>query len=186
MAGRFEINSICAAKVRLGSYAYACQYLQNPIARGGNLFKQGWFGTYRQIPKFDVLVQSWDCAFKAGQTNDYSACVTIGWVNPNREGQSAAPGFYLVDASRGRVEFPELKRRAQSLYQQWHPSVVLIEDTASGQSLLQELRTVLTNQGHHPRRRQDSARETRSHLRSRTGNSGYSKARRGLEEFIEE
>ena len=33
--GRAELD---AAKIRLGSYGYACQYLQNPIARGGNLF----------------------------------------------------------------------------------------------------------------------------------------------------
>jgi predicted phage terminase large subunit-like protein len=143
--GRAELD---AAKIRLGSYGYACQYLQNPIARGGNLFKEKWFGRYREIPKFDALVQSWDCAFKTGRTNDYSACVTIGRVNPNREGPTAAPGFYLVDAWRGRVEFPELKRRAQSLYELWHPSVVLIEDTASGQSLLQELqRTMLPIKG---------------------------------------
>jgi predicted phage terminase large subunit-like protein len=142
--GRAELD---AAKIRLGPYGYACQYQQNPIARGGNLFKEKWFGTFRENPKFDVLVQSWDCAFKAGQTNDYSACATIGWVNPNREAATAAPGFYLVDAWRGRVEFPDLKRRAQSLYEWWHPSVVLIEDTASGQSLLQELRTVLPIKG---------------------------------------
>jgi predicted phage terminase large subunit-like protein len=142
--GRAELD---AAKIRLRSFGYACQYQQSPIARGGNLFKEKWFGTFHEIPKFDSLVQSWDCAFKAGRTNDYSACVTIRWVNPNREGRTAPPGFYLIDAWRGRVEFPELKRRAQSLYEQWHPSAVLIEDTASGQSLLQELRTVLPIKG---------------------------------------
>jgi predicted phage terminase large subunit-like protein len=142
--GRAELD---AAKTRLRSFGYACQYQQSPIARGGNLFKEKWFGTFREIPKFDSLVQSWDCAFKTGRTNDYSACVTIGRVNAGREDPTAAPGFYLVNAWRGRVEFPELKRCAQSLYEQRHPSVVLIEDTASGQSLLQELRTVLPIKG---------------------------------------
>jgi hypothetical protein len=42
--GRAELT---AAKHRLGSFGYASQYLQNPIARGGNLFKEKWFGTYR-------------------------------------------------------------------------------------------------------------------------------------------
>ena len=154
--GRAELD---AAQIRLGSFGYACQYLQNPIARGGNIFKEAWFGRYHEIPKFDALVQSWDCAFKTGQTNDYSACVTIGWVNPNREALTAPPGFYLVDAWRGRVEFPELKRRAQSLYELWRPSVVLIEDTASGQSLLQELRSVLPIKRGHAGRGQDGARD---------------------------
>lgn len=138
--GRAELN---AAKNRLDSFGYAGQYLQNPIARGGNLFKQKWFGTFRQIPEFDLLVQSWDCAFKTGQTSDYSACVTIGRVDWSDEGSTSAPGYYLLDAWRGRVEFAELKRQALTLNERWHPSHVLIEDTASGQSLLQELRTTL-------------------------------------------
>ena len=138
--GRAELT---AAKHRLGSFGYASQYLQNPIARGGNLFKEKWFGTYREIPKFDRLVQSWDCAFKTGQASDYSACVTIGQVDWSEGGAASAPGYYLVHAWRGRVEFAELKRRALALYEQWHATDVLIEDAAAGQSLLQELRTTL-------------------------------------------
>jgi predicted phage terminase large subunit-like protein len=145
--GRAEL---AAAKSRLGSFGYHCQYLQNPIARGGNLFKDKWFGTYREIPKFHKLVQSWDCAFKTGQTNDYSACVTIGRIDWNEGGSAAAPGYYLIHAWRGRVEFADLKRCALSLYEQWRPDAVLIEDAASGQSLLQELRTVLPITGVKP------------------------------------
>jgi predicted phage terminase large subunit-like protein len=132
---------LAAAKNRLGSFGYTSQYLQNPVARGGNLFKENWFGTFREIPKFDALVQSWDCAFKTGQASDYSACVTIGRVDWSEGGSASAPGYYLVHAWRGRVEFAELKRQALTLYQLWHPTAVLIEDAASGQSLLQELRT---------------------------------------------
>jgi len=138
--GRAELT---AAKHRLGSFGYASQYLQNPIARGGNLFKEKWFGTYREIPKFDALVQSWDCAFKTGQASDYSAWVTIGYVDWSEGASASAPGYYLLHAWRGRVEFAELKRHALALYERWHPTDVLIEDAASGQSLLQELRTTL-------------------------------------------
>jgi predicted phage terminase large subunit-like protein len=38
------------------------------------------------------------------------------------------------------VEFPELKRRVVELAGLWHPHAVLVEDAASGQSLLQELK----------------------------------------------
>jgi hypothetical protein len=40
--GRAELDG---AKRRLGSYGYASQYNQSPIARGGNLFKAQWLGT---------------------------------------------------------------------------------------------------------------------------------------------
>ena len=38
------------------------------------------------------------------------------------------------------MEFPELKRNATVFSEEWKPSAVLVEDRASGQSLIQELR----------------------------------------------
>jgi predicted phage terminase large subunit-like protein len=38
------------------------------------------------------------------------------------------------------VEFPELKRVLASLAEQWKPNAILVEDRASGQSLIQELK----------------------------------------------
>jgi predicted phage terminase large subunit-like protein len=59
------------------------------------------------------------------------------------EGSGPPVGYYLVNVWRARVEFAALKRQALALFEQYHPDVVLIEDSASGQSLLQELRTTL-------------------------------------------
>jgi predicted phage terminase large subunit-like protein len=42
---------------------------------------------------------------------------------------------------KGRVEFPELKRQVASQAAAWHPSAILVEDSAPGQSLIQELCT---------------------------------------------
>jgi hypothetical protein len=85
--GRAELD---AAKHGLGSFGYASQYLQNPIARGGNLFKEKWFGRFWETPKLDRLVQSWDCAFKTGQTNDFSVVSPLvrligPWKAPARQ-----------------------------------------------------------------------------------------------------
>jgi predicted phage terminase large subunit-like protein len=49
-------------------------------------------------------------------------------------------GYYLLHLWRGRVEFPELKRVLASLAEQWNPNAILVEDKASGQSLIQELK----------------------------------------------
>lgn len=96
--------------------------------------------TYPAIPKrFDSLIMTIDTAFKTGTTNDFSAAVVIGSLNTPRDGY--APGHYLLDAWHGKVEFADLKRRVVELYQTWRPQVVLIEDAASGQSLIQELRS---------------------------------------------
>ena len=135
--GRAELDAI---RVRLGDYAFQCQYLQQPIARGGNLFKREHFGIYRSIPEhFDEVAQSWDTAFKTSETSDYSACVTIGHLaERGRDGE--LPGYYILHAWHGRVAFSELKQKAKQLARQYRPGAVVVEDAASGQSLLQELR----------------------------------------------
>lgn len=76
------------------------------------------------------IVQSWDTAFKKNQENDYSVCTT--WL-------VAENGYYLLDLWKGRVEFPELKRKVVELHKLHNANEILIEDKASGQSLIQEL-----------------------------------------------
>ncbi|MBS4035902.1 MAG: phage terminase large subunit [Ignavibacterium sp.] len=75
-------------------------------------------------------VQSWDTAFKKNQENDYSVCTT--WM-------VCESGYYLLDLWKGRVEFPELKRKVVELHKLHSANEILIEDKASGQSLIQEL-----------------------------------------------
>jgi len=48
--------------------------------------------------------------------------------------------YYLFCYWRGRVEFPELKKRIAWMAEEYRPSQILIEDQSSGQSAIQELR----------------------------------------------
>jgi predicted phage terminase large subunit-like protein len=50
------------------------------------------------------------------------------------------PNIILMDAKRGRWDFPELRRIALEEYKYWDPECVLIEAKASGMPLTQELR----------------------------------------------
>ncbi len=84
------------------------------------------------MPEFSQIIHSWDTAFKKGAENSYSVGTVWGL---------AKNGYYLISVWRGRVEFPELKRVLISLSDQWKPTAVLIEDRASGQSLIQELQS---------------------------------------------
>jgi predicted phage terminase large subunit-like protein len=115
-------------------YVFAGQYMQRPAPLGGGIFKSAWWCWYRPeaAPRFKRIVQSWDTAFKTKEANDYSVCTTWG------EGEL---GYYLLDVLKGKWEFPELKRLATSHAEKWKPHAVLVEDKASGQSLIQELRT---------------------------------------------
>jgi predicted phage terminase large subunit-like protein len=122
----------------IGSRAFQCLYQGNVSAAQGTIFKRDWFRHYDQAPSpesFSRIVQSWDCAFKTGAANDYSVCATFG---------EAKNGFYLLSLYRGKIEFPELKRKVGELADFWRPSEIYIEDRASGQSLVQELKVATT------------------------------------------
>ena len=127
---------IARAKHELGSYCFATQYQQRPAPLGGGLIKPGWFRRYRTPPAAPkLIVQSWDTAHKSGVDNDPSVCGTFA----ETEG-----GFALVDIYRAKLDFPDLTRAALSLAQRDHPHAILIEDKASGQSLIQELKRETT------------------------------------------
>lgn len=104
-------------------------------AETAGIIKHEWWRYYEDENKLyeqRVLkkVQSWDTAFKKNQENDYSVCTT--WL-------VGVNAFYLLDMWKGRVEFPELKKKVVELYELHKVNEILIEDKASGQSLLQEL-----------------------------------------------
>jgi predicted phage terminase large subunit-like protein len=117
----------------IGEYNFAGQYQQAPTPLGGGLVKRAWFRHYAASalpPQFERIVQSWDTANKATELSDYSVCTTWGIAGNN---------LYLVDLVRRRMEYPELKREVRAQYERFRPSVVLIEDKASGTQLIQEL-----------------------------------------------
>ena len=117
----------------IGEYNFAGQYQQAPAPLGGGLVKAAWFRRYAPDelpPRFERIVQSWDTANKATELSDFSVCTSWGVAGKN---------LYLIDVLRRRMEYPELKRAVREQYERFEPSVVLIEDKASGTQLIQEL-----------------------------------------------
>jgi len=47
--------------------------------------------------------------------------------------------YYLIDLTRGRYDYPDLKRTAIMLAEQHQPNKILIEDASTGTALAQEL-----------------------------------------------
>lgn len=118
----------------LGSFNFAAQYQQQPAPVEGNLVKWAWFEFYDEAPSLaypDFVVQSWDTASKISELSDYSVCTT--WhVKGNV--------FYLIDVLRERLDFPALKKAVVHQALQFHPESILVEDSASGTALIQDIR----------------------------------------------
>ena len=85
--------------------------------------------------QFQTLIIAADTAFKKTETSDYSVAVVAGL---SQDGD-----IYIVDVQRGRWDFPELRQRLISINAVWRGSglrAIYIEDKASGQSIIQDLR----------------------------------------------
>lgn len=130
---QFPLPELERKRSAIGEQAWVSLYQQRPTAAGGAIFKRDWWQFYKPpvAEPFNRIIQSYDTAFKRGSDNDYSVCTTWG---------VADTGYFLLHLFRGRVEFPELKRLLSSMAEQWKPHAILIEDRASGQSLVQELK----------------------------------------------
>lgn len=127
---RFPESRIEELEKTLGSYGVAGQLQQRPVPRGGGMLKREFAQRYEEIPEFDHIDISIDSAFKATETADYSV---LGVWGSNSE------GYFLLDIVRDRMEYPHLKSRTIQLCERWKPRFCLIEDKASGQSLIQDL-----------------------------------------------
>jgi predicted phage terminase large subunit-like protein len=114
------------------------QYMQNPTGEEGALIKREWWQDWEHdLPPIQHIIQSYDTAFMKKQTADYSAITTWGVFTPTEDSGQC---LILLDAIKGRYEFPELRRIAMDQYGYWNPETVIIESKASGLPLTYELR----------------------------------------------
>ena len=121
----------------LGPVVFSAQYQQEPVTAEGNMIRLEWFGAYDERParhEFLKVVQSWDTGMTSSPTSDYSVCTTWGF---ERQGYK----WYLLDLYRGRLDFPDLRRKTVELWRAWTADAVIVEKAASGHALSQDLRT---------------------------------------------
>lgn len=126
---------------------WASQYQQRPVPAEGGLFKDQWLSnTYKfypghwrnnpDLPKFQRVGMSVDCAVKAKRLSDPS--VFVVW------GEDDKGYHYLLHVWRGREDFPNLCRIAAGLVNAHQPDVVLIEEAGNGVALLGILKEAFT------------------------------------------
>ncbi len=118
----------------MGSATFSAQYQQSPVPAEGLHVKRSWLRYHNSdlgtLPG-DQVVQSWDTASKDGVFSDYSVCITA--LIRKRD-------VYVLEVYRRKLQFPDLKRKVEALARRWESKVLLIEDAASGQQLIQVLR----------------------------------------------
>jgi predicted phage terminase large subunit-like protein len=168
-SAREEAEELDYIQEELGSHNFAAQYLQEPVSNASSLIRSEDITFYTQsfwklandvgfsgdearrtgvylpiygdsstesaakspsVVEFDFVVQSWDTAIKVASSNDYTVCTTWG-VKENR--------YFLIDMLRAKFEYSELKRTIIEQATKYRTRFVIIEDKASGQSIIQDL-----------------------------------------------
>lgn len=128
---REPLDVLLAMKEAMGSAQFSAQYQQEPLPSDGSVVEWNWFGRYQAVPMDHHIVQSWDCASKADEFNDYSVCLTFAVCGAN---------YYLLDIFRKRLRFPELLQAVHNQAYAWRAKEILVEDSAAGTQIVQMMR----------------------------------------------
>jgi predicted phage terminase large subunit-like protein len=179
-------DELLRVKASLSLGKWNAQWQQNPTAEEGAIIKKEWWNKWEKekAPPVSYIMQSYDTAFSKKETADYSAITTWGVFKPDEYGPDS---IILMDAKRGRWDFPELKAKALEEYKHWEPDMVLIEAKATGTPLTDELRSVgIPVVNYTPSKGKD--KHTRMHMVAPIFESGkvWAPEKRFSEEVIDE
>lgn len=143
---RFGQNELTALKVALGPRHTAGQLQQRPVPAGGAIYHREWWehnrfhiGDARLKNSYVARWLSLDTAFEESDSSAYSACL---WFDLSPDYR-----LYLRHAERERLEFLELLKFTQENIVRANRDErlrgIIIENMASGKSLIQTLRKTL-------------------------------------------
>lgn len=111
---------------------FASQYMQDPLPANYNLLSLEDICFWDALPdRFEYYLQSWDTAIKVNDNADYSVCTVYGVKDKI---------LYLISMVRRKMSYPDLKSMAINQADKFRPKYILIEDKASGQSLIQDMK----------------------------------------------
>ena len=135
----WDIEELEKIKASIPIRNWSAQYMQEPTSEEGAIIKREWWRPWEKegLPMLQHVIQSYDTAFSKKETADYSAITTWGIFYPEEGG---APNIILLDALRGKFDFPELKAVAMDAQRYWEPETIIVEQKASGEPLTQEFR----------------------------------------------
>lgn len=133
-----------AIKTRAGSRTWNALYQGRPAPVEGGIFQRDRWAEYdiplwldrpdgsRVTTGFDLVLQSWDMAFKDTKQSDF----VVGQVWARR-----GIDMFLLDQVRGRWDFPETCRQVERLSAKWPDALLkVVEDKANGTAVIAQLR----------------------------------------------
>lgn len=133
-AARFPQEALDQKRREMGSFLFSAQYQQNPTPPGGGRNRWEWFETYEgpiELEQYERVYQSWDTAWEAGPSNDYSVCLTFGY----RAGK-----WDLMHVLRQRLEYTDLLNAIEAQQELYGADTVIIERSNGITGMVEQLK----------------------------------------------
>jgi predicted phage terminase large subunit-like protein len=97
----------------------------------------------KAFPKFEYIIQSYDCAYTEKTINDPTACITWGVFKP----LDGPMSVMVIDCWQDRLQYPDLRPKVIEEYEtvfgegkeRKRVDLILVEDKSAGISLIQDL-----------------------------------------------
>jgi predicted phage terminase large subunit-like protein len=140
------MDDLIATREGLNRADWGALYMQTPTGEDGNVFNKDDFQDWDEDdpPECDEIIQTLDTAFSTKAKADYSVIQTWGIFHltftDDKGYEYQEPNAILLNQVRGRWSFPQLRAAAKEQYNMYKPDRIIIENKASGQSLLQDLK----------------------------------------------
>ena len=132
---KYTLDDFTKIRRKMGPYAFASQYLNDPFPPGDADFKREWFKYYEtsdlkgaDLNRYTLI----DPAISLEKTADYTGVVTVGIDN--------FQNVYILDIVRDRLKVNELNNLIFQQYERWHPLEIGIEDVAFQRALRYSLK----------------------------------------------
>jgi phage terminase large subunit-like protein len=112
----------------------------------GGIVKREWFKlwpSHKPFPKFEYIIQSYDCATSDKTHNDPTGCITLGAFKPMDGGMC----IMVIDCWQEHLQYPDLRPKVIEEFDvvygegrdKKRVDLLLVEDKSAGISLIQDL-----------------------------------------------
>lgn len=112
----------------------------------GGIVKREWFRLWpsgKAFPKFEYIIQSYDCATSDKTHNDPTGCITLGAFKPLDGGMC----IMVIDCWQEHLQYPDLRPKVIEEFdvvygegrEKKRVDLLLVEDKSAGISLIQDL-----------------------------------------------
>jgi len=140
------MDDLIATREGLSRADWGALYMQTPTGEDGNVFNKDDFQDWDEDdpPECDEIIQTLDTAFSTKAKADFSVIQTWGIFHltfTDEKGfEYQEPNAILLNQVRGRWTYPQLRAVAKEQYTTFKPDRIIVENKASGQSLIQDLK----------------------------------------------